>query len=208
MIIVLDSPSRRRLIILSRNKIGKKSFSLVFSCISTYRPQERDSLESLEVEVKRSSHWNSNPSSHSVCSNSTISGDGGEETRSVSAASSTTDVKRVRALFENNTGANMSGNGSSCSEDENHQNQIRNKFLKTNNITPKSFLVPNSRTAPVQRKCSSPNRRETGTTILKSAYSQLSLNQMERYDLIDLLVNDNVVIEDSPDLFQSIRNTR
>ena len=196
----------------------------------------RDSFPT-EIQVKKL-HLNSNPSSHlnsyisssegsktedepSTNNGTTTSyyynGDGEPETRSASAASSTTstststDVKRVRALFENNS--------SSLTPTPGSEDETRNKY--NNNMKPKSFLngsttkVSNSTTTtnytnsnPLKNNGNCINSTRAHGSLIRSAYSQLNLNQMERYDFVDLLVNDNIIIEDSPDIFQTLRNTR
>ncbi|CAG7716164.1 unnamed protein product [Allacma fusca] len=101
------------------------------------------------------------------------------------------DVKRVREIFE--------------------QRQKPGRNPKKEN-SPQPIIAPNLPPRNFQDSGVTHNKSNNTSHlhwINKSPLSQSSthLNQLASYDLVDLLVNDRVVIEDSPDIFQTVRST-
>lgn len=129
------------------------------------------------------------------------------ESRSTSASSSSTEVKRIREIFESGRPP-LAPSVSSEDEITNtllvpaHRFQKRQNQISTSRSNSK--LVKKFSTA----SNGSLNSIGIGGNLMRPALSQMSLNQIERYDYVDLLVNDNIIIEDSPDLFQTLRNSR
>ncbi|CAL8114036.1 unnamed protein product [Orchesella dallaii] len=158
------------------------------------------------------------------------------------------DVKRVRALFElrNHSRTSLDGsesigsssNGSTCpSSPESTTRSISSRNGGDTSPCGSSSGRTGIYSKNGRRSRASPQNQQhsqsTGsaaTKVLRSAYSNLSLNQMSNavggsttnlssntgagagnhssYDFVDLLVNDKVVIEDAPDIYQTNRSRR
>lgn len=143
--------------------------------------------------------------------------DSSNNSRMDSPTEITTDVKRVRALFENTAVSSDQENSSS-----NNNSSWKRNFLQKKALTRTSAAASANNTAEQNGSNSSIsnsgsdlnlsssrkyyNSNNTNSPKMRSAFSQVHLNQMEKYDFVDLLVNDKIIIEDSPDLFQKQRS--
>jgi hypothetical protein len=118
----------------------------------------------------------------------------------------TTDVKKVRALFENSSNPRKTSLGE---ESNSSSGSASSQRIYSKN--PASPTNSNGVVGGVHKKLKQLNSTNTHQIVgkaLRSAYSQFNLNQScggPVVDFAELLVNDRVVIEDSSDLFPTIK---
>ncbi|XP_021955448.1 uncharacterized protein LOC110851839 isoform X3 [Folsomia candida] len=133
----------------------------------------------------------------------------------------TTDVKKVRALFETSSSRKSSvGEDSNSSTTSSSGGSSSQRIYSKNPASPTNSNSNTSIVGGVHKKLkqlvnnNNNGHHQTVGKVLRSAYSQFNLSTSggggggRGVDFAELLVNDRVVIEDSPDLFQTLRRSR